>query len=121
MRGGGSERQLGLVHVSLWPGISACPALCLCVSIRARRSPGATLRSRSSYLRDGDFDKGLDLLDKGRGVVDRETDTEWYWRLRFLHAEILIEQNRSKDALSLLDIDGLTEARYPPWPLPDGS
>jgi tetratricopeptide (TPR) repeat protein len=66
-----------------------------------------------AYLRDGDFDKGLNLLDKGRGVVDREKDAEWYWRLRLLHAEILIEQNRSKDALSLLDIGGLSEARYP--------
>ncbi len=43
----------------------------------------------------------------------RETNSEWYWRLRFLRAELLIEQNRSKEALSLLDIDRLSEARYP--------
>src|SRR5690349_16952260 len=76
-------------------------------------SPEQLFDRAQAYLRDGDFDKGLGLLDKGRSVVERETDTEWYWRFRFLQAEILIEQNRSKDALSLLNIDGLSEARYP--------
>ena len=76
-------------------------------------SPQEIYNKAVEHLRDGDFENSAKLLDRpGAPTVGREY-SEWFWRFRALRAEVFMEQNRSNDALALLNTNAPAEEDNP--------
>ena len=76
-------------------------------------SPQEIYNKAVEHLRDGDFENSAKLLDRARNPRSAAGYSGWFWRFRALRAEVFMEQNRSNDALALLNTNAPAEEENP--------
>jgi CHAT domain-containing protein/Tfp pilus assembly protein PilF len=81
-------------------------------SNEARRDPAALYDRAERLRRASNIPEALRITERGLSAWRGRLESQWYWRFRVMKAEILLGQNKAKDALELL-------REAPPRNLPD--